>query len=513
MLALRRVRPRLGSREAVFIAASGLAMFGLFCLVRTSLIDDSYITLAYAKNLALHLHWGVVLQQFTNTATSPLNVGVLGALTAVTRVGGGVHPVLALGAMSVALAMIMAWGWVRIVRVLRLPLWVAPLGVAAVLLNPILLSSVGLEVLLIPTLLIVALAMALEERPVWFGVVAGLTLLCRLDLIVFVLVMAAATPSVRRCWRRSLLVAVVVAGPWFLFSWVFFGSAVPDTLVIKTAQRQDFGFVDGPAFYFTRHMNLIAIVFLPALAGLVALIGWLVARTAVRWEGAQRLPAIGPAAALGAGGVAYALAFAVLAVPAYHWYYVPPVASLSMFLVIAAGAWLTRAREHALLRVAAPATVLVMVGLGAVVSLARDLKQGVPWRTPAITTNFASAAEYTRVGIALRKRVSNATVQNNGEIGTVAFFCDCDLVEQFSDRRQVIPLIDDRIHRSGLLTKLLFKANYLWLDRGQKPLHPKYLLRYAPGPASGPDIWPVTSHSTVFKVPIPGHVTLSPLPR
>jgi len=103
-------------------------MLLIFLLVRGSLIDDSYITLAYAKNLALHLHWGVVPQEFSNTATSPLNVVLLGALTAVTRIGGGVRPVLALGVLSVALVVIMAWGWIRIIRVWRLPLVVAALG-------------------------------------------------------------------------------------------------------------------------------------------------------------------------------------------------------------------------------------------------------------------------------------------------------------------------------------------------------------------------------------------------
>lgn len=40
--------------------------------------------------------------------TWPLNVLLLGAAAAVTRLGGGVHPVLALGAVSVGLAMVMA---------------------------------------------------------------------------------------------------------------------------------------------------------------------------------------------------------------------------------------------------------------------------------------------------------------------------------------------------------------------------------------------------------------------
>jgi len=498
------------------IAASGLGMFLIFLLVRGSLIDDSYITLAYAKNLALHLHWGVVPQEFSNTATSPLNVVLLGALTAVTRIGGAVRPVLALGGLSVALAVIMAWGWIRIIRVWRLPLVVAALGVALVLVNPFLLSAVGLEVLLAPTLLIVLLVTALEERPGWFGLVAGLTVLCRLDLIVFVLLIAAATPTVRRCWRRSLGVAALVAMPWFVFSWVFFGSAVPDTLLIKTSAHQWIvSFLVGPVLYFTQRTNTTAVAFLPALIGFLGLVVWLVARTSVRWEPAHRLPAIGPAVALGAGGVAYYSVFAVLHVPPYHWYYVPPMTSLSMFLVIAVGVWLQRARERPRLRPAIPALILGVVGVLVLATLARDLMQGTPWRTPVISSNFASASDYARIGVALRKRVGNSTVQNDGEIGTVAYFCDCDLVEQFSDRGQVIPLINDRISQGGPLAGLVYKLNYLWLDRDPKPRHPAYLLRYraGPGPSPGPDVWRVSSPSSLLPLGFSGHVTLSALPR
>lgn len=489
-------------------------MFLLFCLIRGSLIDDSYITLSYAKNLALHLHWGVVPQEFSNTATSPLNVALVGALSAVTRVAGGVHPVFALGAESVALVMIMAWGWLRVIRVWRLPLTIAALGVAVVLVNPFLLSAVGLEVLLVPTLLIVLLATALEDRPLWFGVVAGLIVLCRLDLIVFVLAIAAATPTVRRRWRRCLGIAAVVSVPWFAFSWLFFGSALPDTLVIKTSQHWVLGFMVGQVLYFAGHPNLIAIAFIPALIGLSLLIVWLVARTSVRWEPAHRLPAIGPAAGLGAGGVAYYGVLSVLDVPPYHWYYVPPLTSLSMFLVIAVGVWLKRARELPRLRPAVPAVVLGVIGLLVLGTLGRDLAQGVPWRAPAISTNFATAGQYARLAIALHKRIGNATVENNGEIGTLAYFCDCHIVELFSDRRQAIALIDEHIAKAGPLARLIYKVNYHWLDRSQKPLHPRYFLQHTFRPVPQPflEAWPVVSHTTLVAQPAPGYEILTALP-
>src|SRR5690348_3447105 len=52
----------------------------LFLVVRGSLTDDGYITLAYAKNLAVHGEWGIIPGSPANSATSPLNVLLLAAL-------------------------------------------------------------------------------------------------------------------------------------------------------------------------------------------------------------------------------------------------------------------------------------------------------------------------------------------------------------------------------------------------------------------------------------------------
>ena len=66
--------------------------------VRGSLIDDSYITLGYARNLAEHFHWGLVGAETANSATSPLNVLLLALGGTLTRVAGGqVHPVAGVG--------------------------------------------------------------------------------------------------------------------------------------------------------------------------------------------------------------------------------------------------------------------------------------------------------------------------------------------------------------------------------------------------------------------------------
>src|SRR4051812_36604963 len=97
----------------------------MFLLAKNALIDDAYISLSYARNLALDFHWGLIPGETANTVTSPLNALLLGGLTALTRIGGGVHPFLALGVLSVASAAALGWGWTRIARALALPWWVA----------------------------------------------------------------------------------------------------------------------------------------------------------------------------------------------------------------------------------------------------------------------------------------------------------------------------------------------------------------------------------------------------
>jgi hypothetical protein len=488
--------------ELVLIVGSGIWMFAIFCALRNTLCDDAYITLAYAKNLAQDLHWGLVPQEVSNTATAPLNVLVLGAATALTRLGGGIHPILAMGAVSVSLAMLMAWAWTRIARALGVPLVAAVLGVALVLLNPFLLSAIGLESLLVATLLVLLLASALEARSIAFGVLAGLTLLARLDLVVFVLPVALATGPIRVRWRTALGIAAAVAAPWFVFSWFALGSAVPDTLLIKAAQTE-WGYLVGPVTFFTdQQPNAVALSFLPAVGGVFALAVWLVMRTSVEWK--APLPPLGPAAALGVGGVAYYALYVALGVNPYHWYYIPPTAALSTFLAIALGTWLAQARSLPRLRVAAPTAALGLAGLLALGSLAVDLRQGLPWRSPVISGSWAMATDYARIARELRGRIGDARVGSPGEIGTLAFFCECAILDEYSDRGRAVELVNQRIARSGRLARLALRTNYLRLDRRRRPRPLDYQLRFDPGtgtrPPAGAVVWRVWSplHGTRY---------------
>jgi len=375
----------VGTRLGEVLLCGGAAVLagGAFWLVRRALIDDAYITLAYARNLATDGHWGLIPTEPANSATSPLNVLLLGGAAALFRLSGGVQPIWGLGVVFVGLAVVMAWCWSRIVATLSLPPAVPALGVAIVLVNPFVLSAVGLEVLLIPTVLIGLLAAAVRGRPGVFGVVSGLALLARADLVVFVVPLALASAGVRGRLPRAMGAATAVALPWDAWSWWHFGSAIPDTFVIKTLQRSfgDWTFANGPGLYYGRDALATVVTFAPVVAGVVALLGWTVLR--VTRPGIAR-PELLPAAALVAAGAGYYGVYALLGVPPYQWYYVPTFAATAIGFSVLIGA-VPRGRVQ---RRAVGAPGMAFLACLVVASLVSDVRGGVPWRVPVIFGNW-----------------------------------------------------------------------------------------------------------------------------
>lgn len=449
-----------------------------FLLAKNGLTDDAFITLDYAKNLAVHGEWALVPGHPANTATSPLNVALLGFLTLLTRVTGSAHPIVALGVLNVLLSAVLGWAWSR----MRLPAAAAALGVALVLLNPLLLSALGLEVLVIATVLMLLVSFARE--PVAFGIVAGLVVLTRLDLIVFVLLIGLGSAAARRGALRVIGLFLLVALPWYVFSWFAFGSAVPDTLVIKQLQQT----FDGHGYFATGFDQMwgrdptTVLTFAPAEFGVLVLLAWLVTRR----------PGAGPFVALGLGGIAYYAVYSVLDVPPYHWYYVPPIVALASAGTGIAGHWPRLPQVSVLALI----TVLLIGYAPGFVGRA------VPWASPPFFGNWASARDYARVGRELPARLHGAAVGSPGEIGTIAYFCDCTIVDGFSDRGLVVPQIRKRIDQASPFVAWLLRLNYTHFDWSRPPIKLDYQLRYDPGPGE----WTVYSAAKGV-----GHFTLAPI--
>jgi hypothetical protein len=321
-------------------------------------------------------------------------------------------------------------------------------------------------------------------------VLAGLAVLTRLDLILFVVPMLLMAPAVRVRWRLALATAAASAAPWFAFSWVYLGSAIPDTLATKADNDAVWGlweFVTGPVYLFIYFRSAATFAFAPAVIGLVLLAAWLVARAAVRWPPEHPLRSLDPVGGLGLGAIAYYAAFTALDPGAYHWYYLPSIAALTAFATIAAGRWLHAARERPEVGRPVPYAVLAVSALLAAATIGADAVHGTPWRHPMISTNWADAPDYARVARGLRAQVGDATVRSHGEVGTLAFFCECAIVDKFSDRGRSIEVIDDYVDNSSILVRPALELNYLLLDRDEPPRPAEYRLRVNFKPYSGPN--------------------------
>ncbi|KGI80298.1 hypothetical protein IL38_17705 [Actinopolyspora erythraea] len=488
-----------GKRETALVAGGAALLAGLvFMLVRGGLTDDAYITIDFARNLAFHGHWGMIEQEFSNTATSPLNVLALAALTFLLR-----QPVLALGALFVLANAVLAVALHRSARHSGFSRLTVILGTLLVLTNPFLLSSVGLEMTLASALLGLLLLGATTHNRVLFGVAAGLLALTRLDLGIFVVVLLLGRPALWRRFWRWLVPACLVSLPWFGFSWFAFGSAVPDTLVLKQMQEAwgswDFG--NGLRLYYEVYPTATTAALVTAALGVLALPVWLVTRL-LRNTAAHKLH---PWALMGVGGIAHFYAYTTLGVPPYHWYYVPSMLGLTMFLAGVIGATAAVAARHRRRIPMLAATVAVVLGTAVFANQARvAVETGTPWQRATITTNWATPSDYARIGNLLEEEIGDATVRSPGEIGTLAYFCECSIVDGLSDRGILTPDINERIAEAGPVTATLLRANY----RNFTPVEPRevdYVLTRVMGRGSAPawnidSPWTEPSHLVLKKV-------------
>ncbi|WIV58587.1 hypothetical protein [Amycolatopsis nalaikhensis] len=410
----------------------------VFVLARRHLVDDTFITLAYARNLAFHGHWGLLADATSNSATSPANVLALAALTFVVRdavVAAGVLYVLCQVAFVLALRRLGT----------ALPRWFPALTFAALTANPLLLSSIGLEVALGAAVLGWLTVFAVERRPLEFGLTAGALALVRLDLLIFAAVLGISVRS-----GRALLGVVLVALPWFAFSWVVLGAAVPDTFVIKTlqgAQRTwgEWTFANGPLFYIRTAPWPTVLSFLP----LVAL------------PFAFRLR---PFAPLAWGAALYYGAYVLLNVPPYHWYYGPGITAATVCVC----AWAASRRV-------ATGAVLAVV-MASVVAYVGSSREFAP-----LTSNYASTAKYASIGRDLRELAGSRVVGSAGEIGVLAYTCECAIVDVFADRGLVPAAIDARGSGNRWLRAAL-RVDYAFFDYDVQPRRPDLVLRRLPSP-------------------------------
>ena len=459
--AIRLAAPHI---DLVALLAFTCLLYFYLRLFRNALIDDAFITLDYVRNLLRSGTWGFFPGHVANTATSPLNV-ILLALTSLVTGSIVESPIwLALVCfviVAVALDRISfhLFGLKRFGR----------LATLAFVFNPLLISTIGLESILFSCLLVLSIYCVVARKWFWLAFVLGLLSLTRADGLLFALIFLFVVPTSKKRLQFLGILLLTVA-PWYLFSWSHLGSLVPDSLIIRVTQTpwQGGTFLHGPAIYFGKYpaATLLAFAYLALLPTLLL--------RRVRDSAVLRL--------LLALGIAHFLAYSALAVPPFHWYYAPEVAVLILFGSLALGAAVSARDLRRWGKLAAQAVMVlafVEPAAGMYTLLSRD---HFPVTEVPIHTNLASADQYRKVGLSVKSTVAGKTVLMEGEIGTLAYYCDCYLLDAFSDRHWLIEGVQSVVAGRGP-SAALYRLNFLFLrEQASFPAY-SYLLTVRADPA------------------------------
>jgi len=338
------VSAALSSPLFVALALGVATLAVLLALFGRNGYDDPYITFRYAQNLLAGNGFVYNVDQRILSTTAPL----FGLLLAALGLAWPDLPTLAnvVSALSLVLAAVLlvlqarAHGEMAVGLIAGLFLGIAPLAV----------MTFGSETSLYIASILAGFYAYDRSQPELAAVALAAAAMIRPDGVLAAAVLATYHLIARRAvpWRPVILY-LALTGAWFGGLWLYFGSPIPVTLVAKQQQGLLAISPSFPKRFVTLVQGYLRLPFTwahgaLALAGLVR-----VARQARHW-----LPLL-------AWTAAYFLAYTLLGVSSYFWYYAPLLPA--MVVLVAEG---LQALANLLTRARVPSG-LVVAGAGLLV--------------------------------------------------------------------------------------------------------------------------------------------------
>jgi len=430
---------------------SVIVLYQYFNLFRNALIDDTFITLSYASTLRTYVEWGFYHGWISNTATSPLNV-ILISLFHV-----GIPDIIS---AALFLTAVEAFGIVHLLlKISRMQFQNTLFAVIAslcILLNPLLLSTIGLESILFCCIFTYSLLCLIRQKPILLGISLGLLTLTRPEGWLFfslftgyyILQQITRKAKMQVFYRVTITYWVIIA-PWYVFSWVHLGSFVPETFFIKIHQAWGGNIASGIPVYFEKYPIETVVSFVSVLFAIAFF---------QKTTGVFRylLPFC---------AIAYFLCYLALGVPPYHWYYVP-----ILYPIILLGSYGFSAFAHnqpLRKRFVAIGLTIPLFGFATVLSCRHD----IPPDDAFIHSNWGNQTQYKAIAQWLSDSI--ATTQPiilQGEVGTIAFYCNHRMYNYFTSGLED-SIIINRLHKKPLISRVCSSVNHLfWKPRNyQRP--------------------------------------------
>jgi hypothetical protein len=298
------------------------------------------------------------------------------------------------------------------------------------------------------------------------GAGLGLLTLTRFDGILFFLVGMLLVPSLKAGIRMAAAYLLTIT-PWYLFSWIYFGSLFPDTFFIKIAQHSwgQWEFFNGMMLYFGAYRSqiILSLLLLPLLFVLLN----------------RQVRGLAPIQFVLLTGIAHFIGYSLLHVPPYYWYYAPEIAAIILVGSLGLGQLCYQNRSAQWKRlgslVVAP---LLMLTQAAGMIYFLSINHGAVKEMP-IHTNWGTHERYREIGEWLKEHHGEDVILVDGEIGTLGYYCECRLSSFFSDRKWLRRHAQNQLSGTGPRS-ILYRVNFLFLDRVESPIQPDYLLEQIP---------------------------------
>lgn len=384
------------------VAASALVAFAR----RSFCVDDGFIFARIARTILDTGVWGYNPGAAVSAATSPLMVLLLLPLEAHGLVR--VETFAALSAAALAAAAIAA------LRLLE-PVgrgW-ALVGAGLVLTLPHAWRSIGLESSVLALLVIAASLAHARRRPLVRGAALGLAVLARPDAALLAAAVLALDLRAGRSGAPGRVagwaIAAAIVAPWLAFSWLTFGSPVPDTLAAKLAQADVGWWRLQPPF------AIAAIRSLPwwPLALLLSVVAFAPRREPDRALFGEGAEAVGLPLAF---GVLQTAAYELLGVPAgYPWHALPLALGTAVATAIGLRRLAGSEPRGGRLRACATAGVLVL------------LHQA--WGVARLPRAYRQSEEYRAAAAIVRESAGEGCLLAATEIGYLGYYSGCAMLD------------------------------------------------------------------------------------
>ncbi len=233
--------------------------------------EDALIVLRYARNLAEGQGFVFNAGERVLGVTTPLHT----LLSAVYVMLGGDHAPAVQNVAGVIFLVLEAWLAALILKRTHTP-WIGALAAVLILTNlNFNYLYFGMETHLFAFLTLLACYLYGERKDVLTGVVLGLAFLTRYDAALLALLIGLALLIERRKPPIRLTAAFfAVVTPWLLFSWLYFGSILPQALGAKKDYYPALGYVRQVFDYYREYFAALAGLFIPS-AGIQAAASWL----------------------------------------------------------------------------------------------------------------------------------------------------------------------------------------------------------------------------------------------